>query len=151
MAVNAEQVGGSHYKSDYQHWDLVIKVSMGYLEGNSTKYVSRWRKKGGMEDLRKARHYLDKLLEVCADKPVLLLRSLPIKEIYTEVNRFALANNLDFLEEEYITILSTYERSQHLIDARVILVELMEEANTPSLPDEPNYPGTPVDGGHHAR
>lgn len=35
----------------------------GYCEGNVLKYVSRWRKKGGVEDLRKAKVYLDWMIE----------------------------------------------------------------------------------------
>jgi hypothetical protein len=34
-----------------------------YCEGNVIKYVTRWRRKGGLDDLRKARHYLDLLIE----------------------------------------------------------------------------------------
>jgi hypothetical protein len=38
--------------------------AMGYLEGNVVKYVSRWRKKGGVADLEKAKHYIDLLIEL---------------------------------------------------------------------------------------
>jgi hypothetical protein len=41
-----------------------VANNLGYLEGNIVKYVSRWKDKGGVDDLRKARHYLDKLIEV---------------------------------------------------------------------------------------
>ena len=37
--------------------------NLGYLEGNIVKYVSRWKDKGGVDDLRKAQHYLTKLIE----------------------------------------------------------------------------------------
>ncbi len=43
--------------------EFIIKNDMGFAEGNVIKYVSRWRKKGGVDDLRKARHYLDLLIE----------------------------------------------------------------------------------------
>jgi hypothetical protein len=62
--ANAVQVGGEHYRSQFQHWDWVIANNLGYLEGCATKYIARWRKKNGLEDLLKARHYLDKLIEV---------------------------------------------------------------------------------------
>ena len=63
--VNTTQVGGSHYKhTTYQHWDFVYRALEGrYLEGNITKYLVRWRKKNGLQDLEKARHYLNKLIE----------------------------------------------------------------------------------------
>ena len=47
-----------------QPWDYIAANALGYFEGNVIKYVSRWRDKGGVEDLRKARHYLDKLIEL---------------------------------------------------------------------------------------
>jgi hypothetical protein len=36
----------------------------GFLRGNAIKYLVRYKDKGGVEDLRKARHYLDKLIEM---------------------------------------------------------------------------------------
>ena len=61
----AKQVGGDHYeKLAIQTWDYIAANGIGYFEGNIIKYVSRWQNKGGVEDLKKARHYLDKLIEV---------------------------------------------------------------------------------------
>lgn len=65
--ANQEQVGGTHYKLQaIQPWDYILANGLGFLEGNIVKYVSRWQRKGGVEDLKKARHYLDKLIEVVA-------------------------------------------------------------------------------------
>jgi hypothetical protein len=65
MKANEQQVGGAHYATKaIQPWDYIIANNLGYLEGNVVKYVSRWKDKGGVEDLKKARHYLDKLIEV---------------------------------------------------------------------------------------
>jgi hypothetical protein len=65
VAANDIQEGGSHYKEmTIQTWDYIIANRIGYMEGNVIKYVSRWQSKGGIEDLLKARHYLDKLIEV---------------------------------------------------------------------------------------
>lgn len=65
MSANERQVGGAHYKDKaIQPWDYITSNGLGYLEGNVIKYVSRHKLKGGVEDLRKARHYLDKLIEV---------------------------------------------------------------------------------------
>ena len=61
--ANAVQVGGDHYKTEIQPWDYIIANNLGYLEGNIIKYVSRYKKKGGMADLLKAQHYLQKLIE----------------------------------------------------------------------------------------
>ncbi len=65
MSANDTQVAGNHYKAKaIQPWDYIISNDLGYLEGNVVKYVSRWRDKGGVDDLRKAMHYLQKLIEV---------------------------------------------------------------------------------------
>ena len=65
MSANDEQVGGRHYiEKTIQPWDYIIANKMGYLEGNIIKYVSRYKDKNGLEDLIKAAHYLDKLIEV---------------------------------------------------------------------------------------
>lgn len=63
--ANNKQVGGDHYKEKpIQPWDFIAANRIGYFEGNIIKYVSRWRDKGGVDDLHKARHYLDKLIEL---------------------------------------------------------------------------------------
>ncbi len=63
--ANTVQVGGTHYKHmKYETWDVIAAWGMGYFDGNAVKYLSRWKNKGGVEDLRKARHYIDKLIEL---------------------------------------------------------------------------------------
>jgi hypothetical protein len=65
MAANDFQHGGAHYKAmPIQPWDYIVANELGYLEGNVVKYITRWRDKGGLEDLKKAEHYLQKLIEV---------------------------------------------------------------------------------------
>jgi hypothetical protein len=60
-----KQEGGNHYKDmAIQVVEYCHKNGIGYMEGNVIKYVSRWRKKGGMEDLRKARHYIELLMQM---------------------------------------------------------------------------------------
>lgn len=64
MSANEKQEGGTHYQSAMQCWDYIISNELGYLEGNIIKYVTRHNKKNGLEDLKKAQHYLAKLIEV---------------------------------------------------------------------------------------
>ena len=65
IRANAQQVGGAHYATKaIQPWDYIVANNLGYLEGNIVKYVSRWKDKGGVEDLKKAQHYLQKLIEI---------------------------------------------------------------------------------------
>jgi hypothetical protein len=57
------QIGGNHYKNlEIQPIDYILGNQLGYAEGNVVKYVSRWRDKGGIEDLRKAKQYIDFLI-----------------------------------------------------------------------------------------
>jgi hypothetical protein len=55
--------GTGHYAATIQHWDFVLANALPYMEGQITKYVTRWRKKDGKADLLKARHYLQKLID----------------------------------------------------------------------------------------
>lgn len=65
MSANDHQEGGAHYKTQrVQPWDYIAYNGLGYFEGNIVKYISRWRYKNGVEDLRKAQHYLQKLIEL---------------------------------------------------------------------------------------
>ena len=64
MLASKEQVGGSHYVSmAVQPIDYILANNLGFVEGCVIKYVSRWKSKGGVEDLKKARHFLDLLIE----------------------------------------------------------------------------------------
>lgn len=64
-SADLKQVGGTHYvKYKIQAWDYITQNDIGYLEGNVIKYVSRWKDKGGVQDLLKAKHYLEKLIEI---------------------------------------------------------------------------------------
>ncbi len=63
--ANDRQIGGAHYRSQpIQPWDFIVANDLGFLDGNVVKYVARFRHKDGIQDLEKARHYLDKLIEV---------------------------------------------------------------------------------------
>ena len=59
------QVGGDHYKNKgpYQPWVMIEKLGLDFFEGNALKYLIRWRDKNGVEDLKKAKHYLEYLIE----------------------------------------------------------------------------------------
>lgn len=61
--ANNKQVAGTHYRLAIQPWDYIHANGIGYLAGNIIKYVSRYQDKNGLEDLQKAKHYLEKLIE----------------------------------------------------------------------------------------
>jgi len=59
------QVGGDHYaKHTIQPWDIWEAYGLNAFEGAVIKYVLRHRDKNGVEDLKKARHTLDRLIEI---------------------------------------------------------------------------------------
>lgn len=68
MSANDKQVGGGHYKSAIQHWDYVIANDLDYFQAQVTKYVTRWKKKNGLQDLLKAQHFLEKYIETVSKK-----------------------------------------------------------------------------------
>lgn len=61
----SHQEGGGHYKSmAIQPVEFIHANGIGYFEGNVIKYVSRWRQKNGLDDLKKAKHYIELLIEL---------------------------------------------------------------------------------------
>lgn len=65
MSANEKQVGGNHYqKAAVQHWDIVHMHGLDYFQGQITKYVMRWKDKNGVQDLEKAKHFLEKYIEL---------------------------------------------------------------------------------------
>ena len=54
---------------DYIQQQLGPERFLGYLEGNTIKYLHRWKYKNGIEDLRKARWYLERLIKEATKAP----------------------------------------------------------------------------------
>jgi hypothetical protein len=74
VSANDRQEGGDHYRKveGEQHWDRLVRLyglekARCYFIGNLTAYVERYMEKDGVKDLKKARHYLDKLIELESD------------------------------------------------------------------------------------
>ncbi len=62
--ASERQVGGDHYrKFKIQPWDIIDEYDLSFYEGSALKYLLR-SKSDRLEDLKKARHYLDKLIEI---------------------------------------------------------------------------------------
>jgi len=60
-----QQIGGTHYKDmPIQPAEYNQKNGLGFIEGSVVKYVSRLKNKNGIQDLKKARHFLDLLIEM---------------------------------------------------------------------------------------
>jgi hypothetical protein len=63
------QVAGDHYKAmPIQPVEFIHANNIPYCEANAIKYLCRWRKKGGIADLEKAKHYIELLIEMETQK-----------------------------------------------------------------------------------
>jgi hypothetical protein len=62
-SVKNQQVAGSHYQRAIQPWDIISEWDLDFWEGNVLKYLLRWKHKDGVQDLKKAKHYLEYLIE----------------------------------------------------------------------------------------
>lgn len=145
--ANETQVGGSHYRNEYQHWDLVVDLGLGYYEGQVTKYVTRHTKKNGLQDLQKASHFLDKLMELVAQgrihppgEPVTLwqdiMRRLGLRRTdgnWTTVRsrrlfQYSRANRLGTFEDFVVCMVAQWETIGDLRQARRVLRTLTDTA-----------------------
>ena len=65
MSALEKQVSGGHYKSlKIQPIEYIHANGIPFAEGSVIKYVTRWRDKGGIADLEKAKHFLELLIEL---------------------------------------------------------------------------------------
>jgi len=99
VKANDRQVGGDHYRTGgLQHWDM---FGPEYYMGCATKYVSRWRKKNGMQDLEKAKHYAEKLAEGVRRRP----STFKNDHEFPEARAWMKNAGLDFVEQSIVTAL----------------------------------------------
>lgn len=73
--LNDYQVAGTHYQTEnkYQLWDLFADIELNFFLANAIKYVYRCKNKNGLEDLKKAKHYIDKFFSLSKEKQLTLL------------------------------------------------------------------------------
>ena len=65
MTANEKQVGGDHYKvKPIQPWDFIAANNLDFFQGAVVKYVCRYKDKDGLKDLEKAKHYIEKMIEM---------------------------------------------------------------------------------------
>lgn len=65
MSALEKQVSGNHYKSlKIQPIEFIHANGIPFAEGSIIKYVTRWRDKGGVTDLEKAKHFLEIPIEL---------------------------------------------------------------------------------------
>ena len=59
----SDKINPTYYRKGIETTDYIVSHSMNYLEGNIIKYVTRYKDKGGLEDLKKAEWYLTRLIK----------------------------------------------------------------------------------------
>ena len=117
MSALDRQVSGTHYKTlAIQPVEFVMVNQMGFCEGNVVKYVTRWREKGGIEDLRKARHYLQFIEESTEYMEMLAqVRSWSYAGAWwrdrIKAEDYIRANNLDKAEAGVVRHITTWSNS----------------------------------------
>lgn len=122
MTANEKQIGGTHYKSSLQHWDLALMHSgTAYHINCATKYLSRYKKKGfALQDLEKALHYTEKVIEA---ELGLASGYIPDSTIY----RFCEVNELG---DDVYRILRILWQSADVSPAKPLLERLIEVVKT---------------------
>lgn len=65
---NKDNINPNYYKEGIQVTDFILSYNMEWCEGNIIKYVTRYKAKNGLEDLKKAKWYLEKLIEKLEEK-----------------------------------------------------------------------------------
>ena len=69
MSQFDSQVGGDHYKKmPIQPLEFIAKNNLDFFQGNVIKYVLRYKDKNGVEDLRKAIHFIEMMIEMMEDE-----------------------------------------------------------------------------------
>lgn len=126
-----QQIGGNHYNKGYvQHWDWVSKTRLGYLEGCATKYLVRWREKNGLEDLLKAKTYIQKAYAEAANlQPAGTREHWDIKLRSRFLNDAGLLEDDRVLEKKIITLIDLWQFPEDLQFALNYLNKLIEEAS----------------------
>jgi len=95
--ANTTQVAGTHYQTEFQHWDLVATTGAGYFEGQVSKYITRHTKKNGKQDALKALHFARKLYELVVEGKVTPNQKL-VENAIILFDDFAYLNKLTPLE-----------------------------------------------------
>ncbi len=127
-----EQVGGDHYKSDYQHWDWAVDVGLGPLEYGATRYICRHWKKGGIEDLQKAQHFIEKIMELERDGNYKHYKGIPRSKrsvsFVKDMSNFAKENKIPYLEASLCEHLAKWENNNDLFNILSGIVFLIQSS-----------------------
>lgn len=117
MSADDRQVAGTHYIAEYQHWDYVIDGELDYFAAQVTKYIIRWRKKNGLQDLEKALHFWEKYREEVHNGRVLLpCYRYPTLDRHTAVSRLVAGHSMLSRVERTLLVLLVDIRTADDVD-----------------------------------
>ena len=124
---STRQVGGTHYQPSeggVGHWDYCDFQNVPYLESASTKYLSRWRNKNGIQDLEKSLHYLEKRIFNFRNHTGVLIGSRKNGPMF---DQFLKTSHIHHPEALIIDTILHWKSLRHLMLAREALIGLIEE------------------------
>lgn len=102
------QIGGAHYKKlAIQPVEFWLANDLGPIEAACVKYLSRWRDKGGVQDLRKVLHFLEILLDWARPNET----SVRPHRVYITASQYCMANGIPKREEDVIDSLLRWRTS----------------------------------------
>lgn len=120
-----------HYqgKSGMQPFDIIDAFRLGFYDGNFVKYLIRWKQKNGLEDLSKARRYLDLVINRARDEP--RTTGIRVASLADAVDVISGAFALDNPETSAIGYVLRWRWSgvfHNLIEAKLCMDEVMDRA-----------------------
>jgi len=125
MSANDTQCDGNHYLSvTYQTWDFITNNKRPYIDGLAVRYVSRNRKKNGVNDLKKAIHCIEKMIELFKNGIV----NPDNDGTCFDVTEFGKANDLTCNEAEAIELIMNYVDEDDLRKAIRIISDMINNA-----------------------
>jgi hypothetical protein len=143
-ARNADdyQIGGTHYK-DLAHEPnhLTVSYDLGGLEHSIVKYVTRWRSKGGIDDLRKALHFAEKLIESAGRLEVVRGERPEATALPLLASDYVTDNRMDAKEALVVLYICRWSQSRNrrfIEPARLLLLDLIHD-------ERPQVPGMAID------
>lgn len=107
MKATDVQIGGNHYKDMVmQPIELITALRCSFIQGCIIKYISRYRAKNGVQDIKKCIHYAQLAIQL-GDK-----RRCNDKTLSLNINKFIIKNKLTILQRRIITqtVYNNYEQ-----------------------------------------
>ena len=107
MKATDVQIGGSYYKDmAMQPIELITALRCSFIQGCIIKYISRYKAKNGVQDIKKCIHYAQLAIQL-GDK-----RRCNDKTLSLSINKFIIKNKLTILQRRIITqaVYNNYEQ-----------------------------------------